>query len=218
MDARDELERIRDRQEDDPAAARERCERLVATLPADANEDLRADVLSCLADLRSREDDHAAATAAYTEVLPLLDRTGRGADAALAATNLAYHAARLRSHDDALRWAEEALERRRALGCQPALLRAHVNLGYYRLERGEPDLAESSFRNALQQARTFGDPAEKAVCLVWLGRALLRQDRRDRALLAYAEALPLLATLGSPLLEEARAEMLAIRTAPGGAR
>jgi tetratricopeptide (TPR) repeat protein len=219
MNVAEELERTRAlREAGDPAEARERCEELLHALPPGTTDEVRADVLWLLADLRSAAEDHDQAAEAYEEVLPLLERLERRAEGAVAANNLAYHHARAGRSDHALRWILDALEKNRRLGEQPALLRAHVNVGFYRLEREEHQEAESAFRIAVQQARAFGDARETGTALLWLARALARQGRADRALLAYTESLPHLVRAGSPLAPEAEAEMTAIASVPGGAR
>ena len=56
-----------------------------------------------------------------------------------------------------------------------------MNVGWYRLERGEHEEAESSFRNAVQQARTFGDARELGTCLLWLGAGARARGARPTA-------------------------------------
>jgi tetratricopeptide (TPR) repeat protein len=179
---------------------------------------LRADLLWTFATACGRLEAHDDAAKAYEAALPLLDRLGRGADGAVAANNLAYHHRAAGRGDQAVTWILDALERRRRLARQPDLLRAHLNAGWYRLDRGETERAESCFRVAVQQARTFADPAELGTALLWLGRAVHRGGRPDRALLAWTESLANLERAGSPLAAEAAAEIRAVRGVPGGAR
>jgi tetratricopeptide (TPR) repeat protein len=211
---------VTERDDDDDPAVQELLEQeaLAASLPPDAPESRRLEVLWHLADLRSRAERHDLAAEAYEAVVPLLEHAGLRREAAVAANNLAYHHSRGGRPDRALSWILDSLERYRVLGRQPDLLRAHVNAGFYRLERGEMERAESSFRVAVQQARTYSDPGELGTCLLWLGRSLARGGRPDRALLAWTEALGHLQRAGSPLAEEASAEVAAVRGVPGGAR
>jgi tetratricopeptide (TPR) repeat protein len=219
VDVHQALERIGDVERSaDLDEALARCEELAVSLPTGTSDAERADVLWRLADLRSAADRHDAASEAYEECLPLLDRLERRRDAAIAANNLAYHHAQAGRKDRALACILDALERYRRIGAQPDLLRAHENVGFHRLERGEFSEAESSFRNAVQQARALGDPAELGTCLLWLGRALVREGRSDRALLAFTEANACLARAASPLEAEARDELASIRSVRGGAR
>ncbi|MHC5012726.1 MAG: hypothetical protein ACYTG6_17565 [Planctomycetota bacterium] len=111
-----------------------------------------------------------------------------------------------------------SLEVFRTAARQPDLLEAHCELGRFLLDAGDLDGAESSIRNAIQQARILGDDLALGTALLWLGRTLARTDRRDRALLAFTEAVPFLAAAASPLAEEARAELLRLNAVPGGFR
>jgi tetratricopeptide (TPR) repeat protein len=219
LDVREELEKVRELLEGgETDEARVRCETLFCGLPDGTTDADRADVLWLLADAQSAAARHDEAADAYEEVISLLERLGRRKDAAVAANNLAYHHGQAGRSERAIAWIEEALERYRRIGEQPLLLRAHVNVGWYRLERGEAESAESAFRTAVQEARTFGDAAELGTSLLWLGRALARGGRTDRALLAFTEAIGHLERAGSGLRDEAELEIAALRSVPGGAR
>jgi tetratricopeptide (TPR) repeat protein len=219
MDVREEIEKVRELLEGGEAdEARIRAETLFRALPDGTADGDRADVLWALAEVHAAADRHDEAVDAYEEALGLLDRLARRKDGAVAANNLAFHHAQAGRSDRALAWIQDALERYRRLGEQPLLLRAHVNVGWYRLERGEAEAAESSFRNAVQEARTFGDPGELGTALLWLGRALARGGRADRALLALTEAIHHLERADSPLRDEAETEIAGLRIVPGGAR
>ena len=125
------------------------------------------------------------------------------------------HAGRV---EEAVGRLREAREAARAAARQPELLRAYADLGRWQLVWGHLDDAESSFRTAIQQARTGDDALDLGRALVGLARTLVGAGRKDRALLHYTEAIPLLAGPDETLHGEAMAELAALRQVPGGAR
>lgn len=114
-----------------------------------------------------------------------------------------------------------ARERARALG-QPHLLRAYAALAAGHLVGGQLDEAESAARVAVQQARTWAEPADLGRALVLLARILARGQRTDRALLHYTEGLAWLERAGTPAAraeaDAARPEVSALSDVPPDAR
>jgi len=193
------------------------CESLAKSLPADLPDASRFEVLWQLADLRSHEDHHEAAIAAYEACEPLLTSLGKTRGLVISANNRSYHLAMLGRRDDALALLRLARERSRLAG-QPMLLRAYRGLAYWHLEWGQHDEAESAARVAVQQARIWGEPGDLGESLLQLARVLAKSARTDRALLHYTEAVLLLDQAGRASAAEAKAEMAALGAVPGGAR
>ena len=178
-------------------------------------------------DALARAEAHLAASEPGPASADLLEELGAVADQAASDPRRAARAARLRSRlhaaagdaEAALAWGRRALETVRGTHRQPDLLEAHLALGALLLELGDADGAESSFRNAVQQARTRPDPARLGRALARLGDSQRALGREDRALLAWVEALPALRA-GAEAAEAARVEaaVAAIRRVEGGAR
>ncbi len=203
--------------QDHDAEALAACETLAQDLPSTLGDAERFPVLWQLADLRSHDEDHAGAVAAYLACGPLLERLGKHRGQVISANNRGYHLAQLDRREEALAALREAREAARLVG-QPMLLRAYAGLAYWHLEWGQTDEAESAARVAVQQARVWADPGELGSALVQLGRVLAKTARTDRALLHYTEAVPLLEQAGRPEAVEARQELGLLTAVPPGAR
>ncbi|MFM8385917.1 MAG: hypothetical protein ACKOCB_03705 [Planctomycetia bacterium] len=198
--------------------ARARCAALREALAPTAPAAERLAVSWAWADLLSMGDEHEEALEAYAACAPLLAAAGRRREQVVCANNRGYHLGMLGRRDETLAALREAREAARPLG-QPLLLRAYVALAHWHAAFGQADEAESDARVAVQQARTWADPAELGQALVQLARVLARTPRTDRALLAYTEGVAALEQAGrATAAAAARAELEALAAVPPGAR
>lgn len=198
--------------------ARMRCAALREALAPAAPAAERLAVSWAWADLLSMGDQHEEALEAYAACAPLLAAAARRRDQVVCANNRGYHLGMLGRREEALGALREAREAARPLG-QPLLLRAYVALAHWHAAFGQVDEAESDARVAVQQARTWADPAELGQALVQLARVLARTPRTDRALLAYTEGVAALEQAGrATAAAAARAELEALAAVPPGAR
>jgi tetratricopeptide (TPR) repeat protein len=137
--------------------------------------------------IRIEEGDVQGAESRWRKVLPLLEKFNDRVEQARVHANLAECSLRLGAYDDALRDAERAVERYRALGMEVERIRSEWTIGMIHLARGKSDLGLHELTDVAAAFAAHGMALDAAFVKLDLCEELLQRGEWEAAAEAARE-------------------------------
>lgn len=173
-------------------------EAAIAELPADAPAQTRAGLLYAYASAALLGETEVEAFAASAEALSLTPPEPADAFRARLAALHAHTASVLGRDVEAARWAGEAVEIGRAIGCHEAVTDAQTTLANVERRTGQPAEAARLLRAVAAEAQAAGDAIAEVRSLHNLGSLYLELSELEQAQTAYEASAASASQAGRP--------------------
>lgn len=162
-----------------------------------AGDDLRADVLVRLGNVRENLGTYGPARRCFEEALDLAQRSGNDSVAAGALSGLGWVAARQGAYDEAQQLCEEALRQAEGAGNRRAAALALRRLGVIARRQGDSRHAAGQYRASLALYQELGDREGEIGCLNNLANTEVSLGDFPAALQHYQEVLAVACEIGN---------------------
>ena len=156
-------------------------------LPAEATDADRADLLVSIAAVGLETDDDQATYEASKHAVKLAGDEGPLELRARVAATHARAVFSLGRDEDAVRWAQQALELARISGAAQTAADAETTLAMLRIRTGDPDVAVNQLREIVAAAQRSGDPVTELRGRYNLGRILYERGEVAESLVILRE-------------------------------